>query len=245
MIHAFSHLPWLLCLILITLVCYLSLRLYWPILVKKTNKKKSYMTADQALDKLLQGNNTYIQSGASKFDRKCVADHQQPFAIILTCSDSRVSPELIFNQLNVGSLFIVRNTGNILDEMVLGSIEYGVKYLKSPLVIVLGHERCGAITATVQAVLENHNECAVYIKNIIDIMKPTAQAVINQMNISGAISLEMKNQIIKNTAFANIRRVVDKISNKSMIISQALNEKKIKVIGAVYDLDHGSLQFID
>jgi carbonic anhydrase len=170
---------------------------------------------------------------------------QHPFAIILSCSDSRVSPELIFNQLHVGSLFIVRNAGNIVDDIVLGSIEYGVKYLESPLIIVLGHERCGAITAAVDAALENHNECAIHIKNIIDTIKPTAQLVTQGMNLTGEISLEQKNDAIKKTAFANIHQMIHNISQDSPIISQAIADKKIKLIGAYYDLDYGNLEFID
>lgn len=245
MIYTYYQIPWMLCLVLIALVFYLCLRLYRPVVIIKTNKKRKDISAQEALEMLLQGNNEYIQSGTSEYDRKSVMQSQHPFAIILSCSDSRVSPELIFNQLHVGSLFIVRNAGNIVDQIVLGSIEYGVKYLASPLVIVLGHERCGAITAAVDAALENQNECAIHIKNIIDTIKPTAHGVINQMNISGKTSLDQKNEVIKKTAFANIHQMIHQISQDSPIISQALADNKIKLIGAYYDLDYGNLEFID
>lgn len=245
MTYTYSQIPWLLCFVLIALVFYLYLRLSQNVPVIKTNKSRKNMSAQEALDMLLQGNNEYIQSGTSEFDRKSVAHSQHPCAIILSCSDSRVSPELIFNQLHVGNLFIVRNAGNILDEMVLGSIEYGVKYLASPLIIVLGHDRCEAIKATVESILENQIECSSHIKHIINIMKPTAQDIIDDMKIETAITVETKNEIIKKTSFANIHRVISKISKNSPIISQALQENKIKLVGAYYDLDHGNLRFID
>lgn len=245
MTHHYHQIPWLLCLALIALVVYLCMQLYKPNQAASLENKRKYISPQQALEMLLQGNNEYIQSGTSEFDRKSVAHSQHPFAIILSCSDSRVSPELIFNQLHVGSLFIVRNAGNIVDQIVLGSIEYGVKYLESPLIIVLGHERCGAISATVDAILEDYNECAIHIKNIIDAIKPTAHTVIQDMNITHEISLEEKNNIIKQTAFANIHRVIAQISQDSPIISEALRAHKIKLIGAYYDLDYGNLEFID
>lgn len=246
MIDTYIQTPWILSFILIILVMYLSIRLLkLSQATKKIDNKRKDISAQQALEMLLQGNNEYIQSGTSEFDRKSVADSQHPFAVILSCSDSRVSPELIFDQLHVGSLFIVRNAGNIVDDIVLGSIEYAVKYLEAPLIIVLGHERCGAITAAVQATLENHNECAAHIKNIINTIKPTSQAIVDEMNLTDLISNKERNEIIKKTAFANIQRVVQEISDRSPIISEALAPKKIKIIGAYYDLDYGNLEFID
>ena len=245
MTHPHSIFPWLICFTLILLVAYLCFKLSKSTKTPKADRKRKEISSEQALKMLLQGNNEYIQSGTSEFDRKSVADSQHPFAIILSCSDSRVSPELIFNQLHVGSLFIVRNAGNIVDEIVLGSIEYGVKYLASPLIIVLGHERCGAITAAVDATLENYNECAIHIKNIIDTIKPTALAIIHDAQLTEKASREQKSLIIKKTAFANIHRVIEQISQDSPIITQALADNKVKLIGAYYDLDYGNLEFID
>ncbi len=124
-------------------------------------------TPDAALAQLLNGNKQYnsIWNFITRAKRKSVATVQRPFAIVLSCSDSRVPTEIIFNQLNVGSLFIIRNAGNVVDGVVLGSIEYGVTELKAVLIIVLGHERCGAVTATIDAILEHRPESSGHIKD--------------------------------------------------------------------------------
>ena len=242
--YTYNPIPWFICIALIIVITYLCIKLWMSKQVTKSIIKKE-ISADQALQMLIQGNNEYIQSGTSSHDRKSVMQTQHPFAIILSCSDSRVSPELIFDQLHAASLFIVRNAGNIVDHIVLGSIEFGVKYLEAPLIIVLGHERCGAVTAAVDATLEDKQECAIHIKNIIDVIKPSVQTIVKNLTLTSPISQQQKNDLIKKAAFENIHRVINQISQDSPIISQAINEKKIKLIGAYYDLDYGNLEFID
>ena len=96
----------------------------------------------------------------------------------------------------VRTLNVARNimSGNIVDDIVLGSIEFGVKYLEAPLIIVLGHERCGAVTAAVDATLHNSNECSIHIQNIINMIQPTVHAVIKNMTLNQPISTQQKNQ---------------------------------------------------
>ncbi len=114
------------------------------------------LSSDEALQKLMNGNKNYVENkltNAAKSDsktRELLATSQKPYAIILTCSDSRVPPEIIFDQ-GLGEFFVVRVAGNIPDPVVLGSIEYAAEHFGSPLILVLGHERCGAVTATVDA----------------------------------------------------------------------------------------------
>src|SRR5512135_57193 len=114
------------------------------------------VTADEALQKLMDGNKHYVaqqmssQKMCSISVRESLVKSQKPFAIILSCSDSRVPPEIIFDK-GLGEIFVVRVAGNIPDPVVLGSIEYAAEHLGSPLVMVLGHERCGAVKATVES----------------------------------------------------------------------------------------------
>lgn len=244
MIHRQDFIPWLICSLLIVLVAYLCFKLYRAHALKKSQQKKHELTADEALAMLLQGNHEYIQSGTAGDDRISVMQNQHPVAIIVSCSDSRVSPELIFNQLHVASLFIVRNAGNLVDDIVLGSIEFGVKYLEAPLIIVLGHERCGVVTAAVDAVLENKSESAIHIKNIIDKIKPTVEVVVARTHLVHEVSIEQKAEIVKQAALENIHNMIDQISQNSPIILKMLYENKIKLIGAYYDLDHGNLEFV-
>ena len=112
------------------------------------------MNAHNAIELLKAGNARFISGALSPKedyaeDRKRLAEGQHPFAVVLCCSDSRVAPEIIFDQ-KLGDLFVIRNAGNVVDDDVLGSIEYAVEHLGTPLVVVLGHSCCGAVTATFQ-----------------------------------------------------------------------------------------------
>ena len=110
------------------------------------------LTPDAALAKLVEGNKKFVAApqlceADMLANRTSVAKGQSPWATILTCSDSRVSPELLFGGMGLGELFVCRNAGNVADVDVLGTIEYGAEHLGSPLIVVLGHERCGAVSA--------------------------------------------------------------------------------------------------
>ena len=109
---------------------------------------------ENALQSLKEGNERFVTGNLSNKDtyaedRKALCAGQHPYAVVLCCSDSRVAPEIIFDQ-KLGDLFVIRNAGNIVDEEVLGSIEYAVEHLETPLVVVMGHSACGAVTATCQ-----------------------------------------------------------------------------------------------
>ena len=114
------------------------------------------VSPDEALQKLMEGNRQYVEgkmTHEAKSDtasRAALATSQKPYAIILSCADSRVPPEIVFDK-GLGELFVVRVAGNVADPVVLGSVEYAAEHLGAPLVMVLGHERCGAVTATVDA----------------------------------------------------------------------------------------------
>ena len=113
---------------------------------------KTELTPDEALAKLMEGNKKFVSApqlceADMMATRAAVAKGQSPWATVLTCADSRLSPELLFGGMTLGELFVCRNAGNIADDDVLGSIEYGAEHLGSPLIVVLGHERCGAVSA--------------------------------------------------------------------------------------------------
>ena len=125
------------------------------------------LTPDRALTQLLRGNERFVAgwpdhpNQSARRRREVSEAGQHPFAIILSCADSRVPPEIIFDQ-GLGDLFIVRVAGNVLDDVVLGTIEYAVEHLQVPLVMVLGHDKCGAVTAAVEGGKEkNHNQALV------------------------------------------------------------------------------------
>jgi len=207
-------------------------------------------TPDQALAELIQGNKKYnsFLNFIAKAKRKSVATIQRPFAIVLNCSDSRVPTEIVFNQLDVGSLFTVRNAGNVADGVALGSIEFGVESLGALLIIVLGHERCGAVEATISSIIKHSPEQSGHIKDIINAITPAAHNVLHKNNIDESqhenLKGHSKTEIINDTVKENVRLVIENLYNNSKIISQALDTNKIKIVGAYYDLDNGNIKII-
>ena len=218
---------------------------------------KSYMlsnskitTPDQALAELIQGNKKYnsFWNFIAKAKRKSVATMQRPFAIVLNCSDSRVPTEIVFNQLDVGSLFTVRNAGNVADGVALGSIEFGVESLGALLIIVLGHKRCGAVEATISSIIKHSPEQSGHIKDIINAITPAAHNVLHKNNIDESQHANLrghsKTKIINDTVKENVRLVIENLQKNSKIISNAVNEKTIKIVGAYYNLNKGNIKII-
>ena len=209
--------------------------------------------SDKALKHLMKGNKTFIKNWHKK-ERKKVAQTQHPFAIILTCSDSRVSPEIIFHELHLGSLFIVRNAGNVADKTTIGSIEYGIEHLHASLIIVLGHERCGAVTAAVDSILQPQPEASMNIKNIIDMITPAVNTTLESPAIKKMISSQqsmttiseaIKISIITESIQENVKLTTRNLYQNSKILATALDSKKIKIVGAYYDLDDGIVHIIN
>jgi carbonic anhydrase len=131
----------------------------------------NFLTGDQALQELMNGNKRYVAAelahpNQTAARRAEVAKGQDPFAIIVGCSDSRVPPEIIFDQ-GLGDLFVTRVAGNIVDDVVLGSIEYAAEHLGVPLIVVLGHKRCGAVEAAAKG-----GDAPVHIRSLVEAIKP-------------------------------------------------------------------------
>jgi carbonic anhydrase len=194
--------------------------------------KEPAMTADQALARLKRGN-VRAAHGASIHPhqngprRRELASGQQPFAIIVACSDSRVPPELVFDQ-GLGDLFVIRVAGNVVDDTALGSIEYAVEHLGAKLIVVLGHERCGAVKAAVDG-----GEAPAHIGSLVRAIAP---AVVETANMKGdRLDLAVR---------ANVRRVVRQLSDSEPLLHEAVQKKGLEVVGMEYDLDTGSVESI-
>jgi carbonic anhydrase len=203
------------------------------------------ISPDEALQKLVDGNKRYVENqmtGSKLCDittRTSLAKSQKPYAIILTCSDSRVPPEIVFDK-GLGEIFVVRVAGNIPDPVVLGSIEYAAEHLGSPLVMVLGHERCGAVGATIGAKGKSTGSA-----NIDAIVKSIAPSVKNAAKDCEACKGEAKCADSKKDAFlecvvdANAKTVAAGLTKKSKILKHLVDAKKLKIVAAKYDLDDG------
>ena len=192
----------------------------------------SETNGEQVLKELLEGNRRFIEEKLqhphqSERHRREIVAGQNPAAVIIGCSDSRVPPEIIFDT-GLGDLFIVRVAGNIIDNVVLGSIEYAVEHVGVPLVMVLGHSSCGAVTATVEG-----GEPVGQIGSLAEKIQPAVTEVEGQ---SG--------NVVDNAARANVKRVVEQLKNSAPIIAAGVNKGTVIVVGAFYDLENGKVEVI-
>jgi carbonic anhydrase len=191
-------------------------------------------TPDAALAMLMAGNQRYV-AGAAKHPhlelerRLAVASGQRPFATILACADSRVAPELVFDQ-GLGDLFVVRVAGNVVDDVVLGSIEYSVVHLGAPLVMVLGHQRCGAVTAALEAVQGkgSSEDAETKIGALAALIIPAVRAVPESSpdRLDAAIT-------------ENARRSAGRLLSQSAPLRERVAAKKLRIVSARYGLDDG------
>jgi len=197
------------------------------------------LAPDEALQKLMDGNKRYVENklgacaAAGADARLKLAKSQHPYAIILSCSDSRVPPELIFDQ-SLGEVFVVRVAGNVADPIVVGSIEYAVEHLGAPLVMVLGHERCGAVTAAVNAKGQPEG-------NIGAIVREIAPSARRAKQVAKGKPAE---EVVECAVELNARAVAASLARKSKLLAAEIKEGKIKVVSAKYDLDDGKVTLL-
>ncbi len=201
--------------------------------------KKTNLTADQALEALKTGNEQFLAAGGSRelgAERRLeIAKGQTPFAVLVSCSDSRVPPELLFGR-GLGELFIVRNAGNTVDTVALGSVEYAVAELGVPLVVIMGHERCGAVHAALSVVQENTK----FPGSIGQMIEPIIPAVLAARAANaGAGEAELLDASVR----ANVERVAAYVRGAGPIVSTAVESGAVKVVGARYDLEDGKVEF--
>jgi carbonic anhydrase len=193
---------------------------------------KQRPSADEVLNTLLVGNRRFV-SGKLLHPNHCeesrqgVAEGQEPFATILTCADSRVPPVDIFDQ-GLGDIFVVRVAGNIIGDHTLGSIEYAVSHLHTPLVLVLGHSSCGAVGAVASEVkLDGHMATFV----------PPIQAAIKKVK-------DDEGDLVNNTARELARQMSDKIAKSEPVIADFVEHGKTRVVPAYYDLHSGEVSIL-
>ena len=195
---------------------------------------KTELTPDEALAKLMEGNKKFVSApqlceADMMATRAAVAKGQSPWATVLTCADSRLSPELLFGGMTLGELFVCRNAGNIADDDVLGSIEYGAEHLGSPLIVVLGHERCGAVSAACDEVSKGEVPEG-YIGKMLENLLPAAKSQVGK-----------DGDFVDNAVVENARLNAQKILTSSEIVAELVKEGKVKVVYGRYDLDAGEV----
>ncbi len=188
----------------------------------------------EAISKLKEGNGRYtsgnLQHPAQTTERRTeLAKSQHPFAVILSCSDSRVPPEIVFDQ-GLGDLFVVRVAGNVIDDESLGSIEYAVDHLGVRLILVLGHQSCGAVKAAKETIAAK-GKAPGHIQSLVTAIKPAVEATVN-----GDLDATIK---------ANVKHVADALRSSTPILKGKVDSGEMKVIGGYYNLDTGAVSFLD
>jgi len=179
------------------------------------------------LERLLEGNKRYVEGNFAPKDimakREATKDSQRPFAAIVSCSDSRVVPEFIFDQ-TLGELFVIRTAGNIVDTITLGSIEYGVEHLHTRILVVLGHEKCGAITAACKG-----NTCP-----------PNVQAVMDKLKLP----VHLGEMDVEKSVSENAKAVLEEIRGRSEIVRKHEAEGKLRLVAMKYRLSDGKVEVV-
>jgi carbonic anhydrase len=193
------------------------------------DRHEAALSADRALRKLMEGNRRYASAATAHPNqtparRAAVVKGQHPFAVILGCSDSRVPPEIIFDQ-GLGDLFVVRLAGHILSEEARGSIEYAVDHLGTRLVVVLGHDGCGAVTAAVKG-----GGAAGRVGRVIQAIAPAVRKARNKPG-----------DLLENAIRENVAMVVEQLKSSAPLLQAQVNNGGLKIIGAHYHLNDGKV----
>jgi len=203
------------------------------------------LTAREALERLKQGNERFatnvrsLDALLSHARRPEMSEGQNPFAIILGCSDSRVPAEVVFDQ-GLGDLFVIRVAGNIVAPSQVGSVEFAAARFGTRLVVVMGHTRCGAIQATVDSVRDPaHDAASRNIASIVDRVRPSV------LSVATPELREQPEEWIRRATRANVRVSVDHLRHGSALLEELIQRDGLRVVGAEYSLDSGRVEFFD
>lgn len=210
----------------------------------RADRYESMISAQEALERLRKGNARFVsdvrshETLPSQARRNEVAAGQEPFAIILGCSDSRVPAEIVFDQ-GLGDLFVIRVAGNIVASSQVGSVEFAAARLGTRLVIVLGHTQCGAILATLEELQQPTGSQSRHLRSIVDHVRPSVEAL---------LATELRSNpeaLVRQAVRANIRASVDHLRHGSWVLEDLIEKDELLVLGGEYSLETGIVEFFD
>ncbi len=202
------------------------------------------ISAEEALDRLREGNGRFVadirdrEARTSQARRDQLAGGQEPFAIILGCSDSRVPAEIVFDQ-GLGDLFVIRVAGNIVAASQVGSVEFAAARYGTRLVVVLGHSQCGAILATLEELQRPSSNQSRNLRSIVDRVRPS---------VEGLLATDLKHHpeaLVRQAVRANIRSSANHLRHGSEVLEQLIVDNGLLVVGAEYSLETGVVEFFD
>jgi carbonic anhydrase len=200
--------------------------------------------ATEALARLREGNQRFVANQtrtsvlSSHLRRAALVDGQEPFAIVLGCSDSRVPAELVFDQ-GFGDLFVIRVAGNVVAPSQVGSVEFAAARFGTRLVVVMGHSQCGAVIATLEELLGRATSQSRNLRSIVDRVRPSVESL-----LSGRPALD-PDALVCDAVRANVRASVDQLRHGSELLEQLIRTDGLVVVGAEYSLETGVVTFFD
>jgi carbonic anhydrase len=198
-------------------------------------KPGNVVTPDAALHRLMEGNARYVKGDARRHDfsheREALSKGQNPFAAVLSCADSRIAPEFCFDTAR-GDLFVCRVAGNFASDEMVASLEYAVQVLNTPLIVVLGHEACGAVDATIKS-MKDGTTLPGHLPSLVAAIRPAVEAVQNKPG-----------DMLANAIRQNVALNVDKLKAATPILKSFADDGKIKVVGGVYALGSGRVALL-
>ena len=198
----------------------------------------------EALERLREGNRRFVSGMrrnatlTNQTRRSELAAGQEPFAIILGCSDSRVPAEIVFDQ-GLGDLFVIRVAGNIVASSQIGSVEFAAERFGTPLVVVLGHSRCGAVLATLEELMRPREKQSRNLRSIVDRIRPS---------VEGLLATELRHDseaLVRHAVRANIRASANQVRHGSEVLEELIQKGRVLVVGAEYSLETGVVDFFD
>jgi len=202
---------------------------------KAPPKPENVLSPDASLKRLREGNERYVEGIARRHDfkheRGALVGGQNPYAAILSCADSRVAPEYAFDA-GRGDLFVCRVAGNFAADETVASLEYAVAVLKVPLILVLGHDACGAVDAAIKSIKDN-STLPGHLPSLVTAIAPAVKAVLPQGG-------DMLNKAIRQNVLDNVA----KLTSATPILSAAVEQKKLKVVGGIYRLKDGKVDMV-
>ena len=202
---------------------------------KAPPKPENVLSPDAALERLMKGNTRYIDGLTKRHDfkheREVLSKGQNPFAAVLSCADSRIAPELCFDTAR-GDVFVCRVAGNFADEEIIASFEYAVSVLNAPLIMVLGHEACGAVDATIKSIKDG-TTLPGHLPALVHALTPAVDAAQKQPG-----------DLLANAIRDNVAMNVDRLKTTAPILQAAVDDKKLRVVGGIYELKTGRVELL-
>ena len=202
------------------------------------------MSAAEALARLREGNQRFVadirsnRTAPTQSRRGELVSGQEPFAVIYSCSDSRVPAEIVFDQ-GLGDLFVIRVAGNVVAPSLVGSVEFAAAHFATPLVVVMGHTQCGAILATVEELEQPAEERSPNLRSIVDRVRPSVETLL-------ATSLRHdRAALIRESVRANVRASAAHLRHGSEILERLIATSGLRIVGAEYSLETGVVDFFD